>query len=114
MHTKTPRAAMPAHAITLSLTIMLSLAMAALLALSLGLFILAGHEVHLHAQRWQQQLDRIEAARQAGETAVTLEPVPSRSRYTMSIPLEQEPDLWPNRTLSRWFGLDIHGSAGPK
>ena len=87
---------------------------AALLALSLGLFILAGHEVHLHAQRWQQQLDRIEAARQAGETAVTLEPVPSRSRYTMSIPLEQEPDLWPNRTLSRWFGLDIHGSAGPK
>ena len=87
---------------------------AALLALSLGLFILAGHEVHLHAQRWQQQLDRIEAARQAGETAVTLEPVPSRSRYTMSIPLEQEPDLWPNRTLSRWSGLDIHGSAGPK
>ena len=44
-----------------------------------------------------------------GEEAV-LDGVPSSSRFAMGISLAEEPEQWPNSTLSRYFGVAICGS----
>lgn len=60
---------------------------------------------------WRTQTDAMEAAAAAGETDVTVASVPKRSRFTMGILLENDPQAWPNSTLSRYYGVRIHGGA---
>ena len=71
----------------------------------------AAREVYAHGQAWSAQLARIDAARAAGETEVTLDCVPSHSRFTMDIRLDGSPQDWPNSTLSRYFGIDVRGDG---
>ena len=71
----------------------------------------AAREVYAHGQAWSAQLARIDAARAAGETEVTLDCVPSHSRFTMDIRLAGSPQDWPNSTLSRYFGIDVRGDG---
>lgn len=84
-------------------------------ALLTGILMLTGEQamrdVCGHEADWSVQLARIEAAKEAGETEVTLNDVPSRSRFTMGIHLEKEPDAWPNSTLSKAFGLSVYGNS---
>ena len=64
-----------------------------------------------HGEAWNAQLARIDAARTAGETEVTLDSVPSDSRFAMEIRLAQSPQEWPNGTRSRHFGIAASADA---
>lgn len=64
-------------------------------------------DVRQYADKCQAQIEQIEMARQAGQTQAVLEPIESTSRFTMDIALAQQPDQWPNSTLSKYFGIDI-------
>lgn len=66
-------------------------------------------DVRAHELAWRAQEDKILAAIAAGETRVAVSAVPSDSRYTMSITLEQEADQWPNSTLSKYYGIEVSG-----
>jgi len=65
--------------------------------------------VSAHEAAWNAQLAKAEAAVSSGQAEVVLESVPSVSPYTFSVKLEKEPDVWPNSTLSKYFGIKIHG-----
>lgn len=64
--------------------------------------------VKAHEAAWLEQVSRIEAAAQAGETQVTVQSVPSHSRFTMPIALEADALAWPNSTLSKAFGVNVN------
>ena len=68
---------------------------------------LALGSVRAHESAWQAQLDAIHAAPANGE--VQIASVPSASRYTMSITLEESPDAWPNSTMSKYYRIRISG-----
>lgn len=65
--------------------------------------------VGAHEEAWHAQLTRIEEAKAQGESRVEIESVPSVSPYTFSIALEEEPTVWPNSTLSKYFDIEIFG-----
>ena len=70
---------------------------------------LAVSQVTAHESAWSAQLARIEEAKNAGVQEVSMASVPSVSRYTMGIVLEESPDAWPNSTLGKYFGVRISG-----
>lgn len=70
---------------------------------------LAVSQVTAHENAWSAQLARIEDAKNAGVQEVSMASVPSVSRYTMGIMLEESPDAWPNSTLGKYFGVRISG-----
>lgn len=74
-----------------------------------GVSLGALRDVKAHEAAWRAQTDAIEAAAAAGETDVTISSVPQTSRFTMAIPLRDDPDVWPNNTLGRYFGIRVHG-----
>jgi len=82
-------------------------ALAMLLCIAVGAW--AFSQVHAHESAWTAQLERIEAAQAGGESEVVIASVPSVSRYTMGIMLEESPDSWPNATLGKYYGLRICG-----
>lgn len=88
---------------------------AKLLILPLALLLLAysGYkalsDVKAHEKAWLSQVTAIETAAAAGEESVSVSSVPSISRYTMSIIVEENPSSWPNSTLSRAFGIRVSG-----
>lgn len=69
----------------------------------------AVRSVRAHETAWLAQTGAIEAAAAAGETDVTAASVPKTSRFTMDITLEESPDAWPNSTLSKYYGVRVHG-----
>ena len=83
------------------------------LPLAIALLVYGGYqavqEVSAHEAAWNWQLEKIETAVGLGETQVYLSPVESRSRFTMSIAIEKAADVWPNSTLSKWFGIRVLG-----
>ncbi len=66
-------------------------------------------QVTVHESAWNAQLARIEEAKDADEQEAAIASVPSVSRYTMGIVLEESPDAWPNSTLGKYFGVRISG-----
>ncbi|MBP3524838.1 MAG: hypothetical protein J6M56_14950, partial [Clostridia bacterium] len=74
-----------------------------------GVSLGALRDVKAHEAAWLAQTDAIEAAAAAGETDVIVSSVPQASRFTMAITLENSPDDWPNSTLSRYYGVRVHG-----
>jgi len=76
---------------------------------------LAGTGVHAlasvkaHEAAWFAQTAAIEAAADAGLEEVVIDAVPSDSAYTMSIAVEQDPSLWPNTSLEKYYGVRIIG-----
>lgn len=70
---------------------------------------LAVKAVCMHEAAWLEQTERIEAAVESGADAVGIRSVPSVSRYTMSVMIEDEPDSWPNSTLGKYYGIRISG-----
>ena len=66
-------------------------------------------DVKAQEAAWRVQTEAIEAAAAAGETDVTVSPVPQRTRFTMAITLAAEPDDWPNSTLGKYYGVRVHG-----
>lgn len=68
-------------------------------------------DVKAHGDAWRAQTARIEAAAAAGEEEITVSSVPSVSRFTMGVLLEESPDAWPNRSISKYFGVRICGEA---
>lgn len=88
---------------------------AKLLILPLALLLLsysgykALSDVKAHEKAWLSQVTSIETAAAAGEESVSVSSVPSISRYTMSIIVEENPSSWPNSTLSRAFGIRVSG-----
>ena len=81
----------------------------ALLPAALVLFMIALPAVRRHEARWTEQISRIEEAAAAGEGSVTAASVPSVSRYTMGIALQEEASMWPNSTMSKYFGISVEG-----
>ena len=67
-------------------------------------------DVCAHEAAWNAQLARIDEAISAGKQEAVLDGVPSSSRFAMGISLAEEPEQWPNSTLSRYFGVAICGS----
>ena len=67
-------------------------------------------DVCAHEAAWNAQLARIDEAISAGKKEAVLDGVPSSSRFAMGISLAEEPEQWPNSTLSRYFGVAICGS----
>lgn len=65
--------------------------------------------VAAHETAWNAQLARIEEAVSSGQEEAVLESVPSVSPYTFSVKLEEDPGVWPNSTLSKYFGVQIRG-----
>ena len=55
------------------------------------------------------QVSAIESAAAAGLEEVTIDSIPSSSRYTMSISLQEDPAVWPNSTLGKVYGIRIVG-----
>lgn len=87
------------------------MACAALIALCVLGGVSAVLDVKTHGDAWRAQTARIEAAAAAGEEEITVSSVPSVSRFTMGVLLEESPDAWPNRTISKYFGVRICGEA---
>ena len=71
--------------------------------------VMALSQVTAHESAWSAQLEAISTAKDAGAQEVVIAPVPSASRYTMGIVLEESPDAWPNSTLGKYFGVRIIG-----
>jgi len=71
--------------------------------------LLAVKAVCAHETAWLDQAAKIEAAAQSGADMVSIRSVPSDSRYTMSMILEEEPENWPNSTLGKYYGIGISG-----
>ena len=69
----------------------------------------AAGQVTAHEAAWNAQLEKIEAAKAAGESRVTVESVLSGSRFAMDIALGDGPADWPNSTLSRAMDIEIAG-----
>ena len=65
--------------------------------------------VRAHDTAWAAQLAMIEQAAAEGEEKVTVSSVLSDSRYTMNIALADDPSVWPNTTLSKFYGIRIVG-----
>lgn len=84
-------------------------ALAVLAVCIVGVSLGALRDVKAHEAAWLAQTDAIEAAAAAGETDVMVSSVPQASRFTMAITLENSPDDWPNSTLSRYYGVRVHG-----
>lgn len=88
-------------------------AASAALILLLAVFAHSGYralgDVAAHEAAWNVQLARAQVAIEAGAPDVTLESVPSRSRFTMDIALGATPQEWPNSTLGKALGIDIFG-----
>ncbi|MBQ7886428.1 MAG: hypothetical protein IJ313_05990 [Clostridia bacterium] len=82
---------------------------AALMLLCAALGVYAFGEVHAHGSAWEQQIDAIERAAQAGGEVIAVSSVPSSSRYTMDIALASDPSAWPNSTLGKYYGVRIAG-----
>ncbi len=80
---------------------------AVLICAALGVY--AFVQVDAHGRIWQRQLSVIEQAVQVGEKEVSVSSVASVSRYTMDIRLNDDPQQWPNSTLSKYYGIDIIG-----
>lgn len=76
-----------------------------------GVMAFAVWDVRAQETAWRTQTESMEAAAAAGETDVTVASVPKRSRFTMGILLESDPQAWPNSTLSRYYGVRVHGDA---
>ena len=70
---------------------------------------LAANAVCTHESAWLAQIQRIEEAKAEGREQVAIASVPSVSRYTMSVMLDENPQVWPNSTLSKYFGIRISG-----
>ena len=66
-------------------------------------------DVRAHEAAWLAQEERILSAAAAGDLQTAVSSVPSESRFTMSIALEQDASQWPNSTLSRYYGIEIAG-----
>lgn len=66
-------------------------------------------DVRAHEAAWLAQEERILSAAAAGDLKTAVSSVPSESRFTMSIALEQDASQWPNSTLSRYYGIEIAG-----
>jgi len=87
---------------------------AKLLALPLALLLIAygGYkalrDVQAHEAAWLAQVQKIEAAADAGESSVDASGVESVSRFTMSVALEADAALWPNSTLSKAYGIHVN------
>ena len=64
-------------------------------------------EVKAHAEAWQLQIERIEAAVASGEESVAIQEIPTQGRFTTGVLLAQNPQDWPNRTLGRYYGIQI-------
>lgn len=62
-----------------------------------------------HEQAWLAQVERMQAAADAGESEVTISSVPSDSRFTMDITLESDSSAWPNSTLGKYYGVAVRG-----
>ncbi|MGN0773143.1 MAG: DUF6056 family protein [Candidatus Ventricola sp.] len=84
-------------------------ALAALTVCIVCVSVFALRDVKAHEAAWHAQTDAMEAAAAAGETDVTASSVPKTSRFTMAIALGKSPDDWPNSTLSRYYGVRVHG-----
>lgn len=80
-----------------------------LAGICMAVFAYAFWRADTHGAAWQAQLDRAAAAKAAGEASVTLESVPSHSRFTMDIALAEDAAQWPNSTLSRALGIAVYG-----
>ena len=66
-------------------------------------------DVKAHEAAWLSQVAAIETAAAAGEQEVSVNGVPSTSRFTMDIALDADAAAWPNSTLSRAFGVNVNG-----
>lgn len=84
-------------------------AMALMLSVCFVSGAVAMRDTAAHEAAWTAQLSCIETAAQAGETEVAVSGIPARSRFTMDIVLADSPGEWPNSTLSRYFGIAVHG-----
>lgn len=86
----------------------------AMVGAALALLIVLGSgaalkDVRVHEAAWRAQEGKILAAAAAEEAQAEVSSVLSDSRYTMSIALAQDAALWPNSTLSKYYGIDIMG-----
>ena len=69
----------------------------------------AARDVVSHERAWLTEVKKIEAAAAQGEEDVAVSSVPSVSRYTMGVLLEESFDSWPNSTLGKYYGIRISG-----
>ena len=67
--------------------------------------------VESHGLKWEREISRIELAVQNKEDQVGIKNVLSTSRYTMDIVYAADPDMWPNSTLSKWYGISVTGEG---
>ncbi|MBQ2991348.1 MAG: hypothetical protein IJD60_08685 [Clostridia bacterium] len=84
-------------------------ATAALLLTASAVTVQACGAVKAHGAAWRTQLEKAQAALERGETRVVLDSVPSESRFTMAIALEEDAAAWPNSTLSKALGVAVYG-----
>lgn len=69
----------------------------------------AVRDVSAHAAAWAEQTQAIEQAASRGEEQAHISGVASHSRFTMDITLSEDPQEWPNASLSKAFGVAICG-----
>ena len=85
----------------------------ALAAAAIAGMCMAVPAVMAHEAAWLSQVNAIVQAAERGDAQVTVCSVPSGSRFTMSVRLEEDAAQWPNSTLSRYYGIDVKGSTQP-
>jgi len=66
-------------------------------------------DVRAYHEEYSALTSTIKCAAENGCEEVKVEPLISRSRFTMSMLIEEDADAWPNSTLERYYGIRIIG-----
>lgn len=66
-------------------------------------------DVRAYEAEWQAVVDTIEEAVAAGEPEVVVPSVYSHSRFTVDTLIMEDPTLWPNSTMEKYYGIRIIG-----
>ena len=67
------------------------------------------NEVKEHETAWLAQMQIIEDAARMGQEEAVVNSVPSHSRFTMDIMLDEEPSQWPNSSICAVLGVSVRG-----
>ena len=66
-------------------------------------------DVKEYEAQWNQAVATIEEAVKQGKEQVVVPSIKSHSRFTVDTLIMEDPDLWPNSTMRKYYGIEIIG-----
>jgi len=66
-------------------------------------------DVREYEAQWNQVVARIEEAVELGQEEVVVPSIKSHSRFTVDTQIMEDPQVWPNSTMGKYYGIRIIG-----